>query len=83
MRLTKKGTFCVTLDSKILMYAKYTAVFSSSQALKFLLFSHPPLRYRSRISFCDRAPGEGEAKRVTPLEKGLRSKSSGDWDKVS
>ena len=42
---TEKGTFCVTLDFKILLYDKYTAVFSSSQALKFLLSRH-----HSRIS---------------------------------
>ena len=39
---TEKGTFCVTLDSKIILYDKYTAVFSSSQALKSFLFSHHP-----------------------------------------
>ena len=41
-RVTQKGIFFVTLDSKILMYDKYTAVFSSSQALEFLFFEHPP-----------------------------------------
>ena len=39
---TEKGSFCVMLDSKILLYDKYTAVFSSSQALKSFLFRHHP-----------------------------------------
>ena len=53
-RVTQKGNFCVTLDSEILMYVQYTAVSSSSQALKFLLLGHslflhegsPPYRFR-------------------------------------